>query len=406
MPETPFEQWQRYRRALGAQALPAALVDLDALDENLERLLAPVRQAAKTLRVATKSIRCPALLRHLQARAGGALRGLMTYTAAETAWLAQEGFRELLLAYPTAHPEDARLLATASATGVGVSVVADAPEQLAVLSTAAREANTLLDVVVELDVSLRPLGSLLHLGARRSPLHTIAAAVAFAQRVARTPRLRFHGVLAYEAHIAGLPDHSPFARAQNLPKRLLKRLARGPVERARAELVAALHAAGLPPKVVNGGGSSNLGWCCREPALTEVTAGSGFLGSHLFDYFADLDVVPAAFFALQVVRRPAPGIVTCHGGGFVASGAAGEDRLPRPALPAGLALLPAEGAGEVQTPLRHDPSVNLALGDPVFFRHAKAGELAEHVREYLLVRGDRIVDRVPTYRGLGQCFLG
>ena len=65
-----------------------------------------------------------------------------------------------------------------------------------------------------------------------------------------------------------------------------------------------------------------------------------------------------------------------------------------------------EGAGEVQTPLRVPAGVRLELGDPVFFRHAKAGELAEHVPEYLLVRGDQIEDRAPTYRGMGACYLG
>jgi D-serine deaminase-like pyridoxal phosphate-dependent protein len=82
------------------------------------------------------------------------------------------------------------------------------------------------------------------------------------------------------------------------------------------------------------------------------------------------------------------------------------DRLPVVALPPGLALLPMEGAGEVQTPLRVGGEVKLELGDPVFLRHAKAGELAEHFNEYLLLRGHRIETRAPTYRGLGQCFLG
>jgi D-serine deaminase-like pyridoxal phosphate-dependent protein len=106
------------------------------------------------------------------------------------------------------------------------------------------------------------------------------------------------------------------------------------------------------------------------------------------------------------VRRPGPNLVTCHGGGYIASGASGPDRLPVPALPPGLELLPMEGAGEVQTPLRVPRGVSLRLGDPVLFRHAKAGELAEHAAEYLLVRGDHLEDRAPTYRGLGHCFLG
>jgi D-serine deaminase-like pyridoxal phosphate-dependent protein len=146
--------------------------------------------------------------------------------------------------------------------------------------------------------------------------------------------------------------------------------------------------------------------CAREGALTEATAGSGFLDSTLFDRYRGLTLRPAAFFALQVVRRPRAGLVTCHGGGYIASGSSGPERLPTPALPPGLRLRSLEGAGEVQTPLELPDHVELGLGDPVFFRHAKAGELAEHFMEYLLVRGDRVEARAPTYRGLGKCFLG
>jgi D-serine deaminase-like pyridoxal phosphate-dependent protein len=38
-------------------------------------------------------------------------------------------------------------------------------------------------------------------------------------------------------------------------------------------------------------------------------------------------------------------------------------------------------------------------------RHAKAGEVAERVTAFHLVDGDRVVDRVPTYRGEGFAFL-
>ena len=47
----------------------------------------------------------------------------------------------------------------------------------------------------------------------------------------------------------------------------------------------------------------------------------------------------------------------------------------------------------------------LGVGDPVFFRHAKAGELAEHFARYALVRGDRLEGHAATYRGDGYCFL-
>jgi D-serine deaminase-like pyridoxal phosphate-dependent protein len=186
----------------------------------------------------------------------------------------------------------------------------------------------------------------------------------------------------------------------------MKRASSSDVVRTRALVRAGLQEAGLRPALFNGGGTGSLQACSREAALTEVTAGSGFVDSHLFDAYDGLALRPAAYFALQVVRRPAAGLVTCHGGGYVASGAAGRDRLPIPALPAGLSLLNLEGAGEVQTPLRAAEVTALELGDPVFFRHAKAGELAEHFTEYILVRGERAVARAPTYRGLHKCFLG
>jgi D-serine deaminase-like pyridoxal phosphate-dependent protein len=154
----------------------------------------------------------------------------------------------------------------------------------------------------------------------------------------------------------------------------------------------------------NGGGTGSAGWSAADPSLTEVAAGSGFLDSHLFDGFRGLTLKPAAFFALQVTRRPGPGLVTCQGGGFIASGPPGQDRLPVPWLPEGLGLLGLEGAGEVQTPLSVPPGLAIDLGAPVLFRHAKAGELAEHFESYALIRGERVEARAPTYRGLGRCF--
>jgi len=379
------------------------MVDLDALDANVDRLLAPARAHGKALRLATKSIRSPELVKHIVARGAGVVRGLMTYTADETHhWATERNERDLLLAYPTVHPRDTALLADANARGAVASVVVDSTAHLDALDAAARARRTKIPVVVEVDVSYRPLGDAVHVGARRSPLRKVEDVVSLARRVARYEGLALRGLMAYEAHVAGVPDKSPFSRATNAAVRAMKKRARAQLERTRREL-----ASELRPELFNGGGTGSLAWCSAEDALTEVTAGSGFLDSHLFDYYAGLELTPAAYFALQVVRASDRGYMTCHGGGYIASGAAGPDRLPIPVLPEGLALVAMEGAGEVQTPLtlsKRAPSI--AIGDPVFFRHAKAGELAEHFREYVLVRGDRAVGRAPTYRGLGRCFLG
>jgi D-serine deaminase-like pyridoxal phosphate-dependent protein len=93
-----------------------------------------------------------------------------------------------------------------------------------------------------------------------------------------------------------------------------------------------------------------------------------------------------------------------HGGGFVASGPAGADRLPAPWAPAGLHVTALEGAGEVQTPLTGHAAALLAIGDLVWFRHAKSGEPFEHTNTVHLLSGDAFVDEVASYRGHGLVF--
>jgi D-serine deaminase-like pyridoxal phosphate-dependent protein len=70
----------------------------------------------------------------------------------------------------------------------------------------------------------------------------------------------------------------------------------------------------------------------------------------------------------------------------------------------GCALLADEGCGEVQTPVRLPRGARVELGEPILFRPAKAGEVAEHFAEYALLDARmRVVGRAPTYRGLGRC---
>ncbi|MEQ8275421.1 MAG: alanine racemase [Deltaproteobacteria bacterium] len=401
---SPEEDYERLTGAVAGESLPVAVVDLDAVDANVERLLGPVRAANKTLRIASKSVRCVELLRHIMALDAAVFRGVMSFKVDEAKHLVASGFDDVFVAYPSASLRDAETLASLAATNT-VSIAVDDAEHLAVLGPAGAERGVEIPVVIDVDMSLRWLGDQVHLGVRRSPIADVDAVLALARRIRDTAGVRLYGVMGYEAQIAGMTDDSPFGRLLNLPKRGIKKLSRGPVERLRARIAEVLRADGFELAMFNGGGSGSVHWASAEDALTEVTAGSGFLDSHLFDYYRALDLVPAVFFAVQAVRRPAPGVVTCHGGGYVASGEAGRDRLPRPYLPAGLELFDLEGAGEVQTPLRLPAGMTVALGDPIFFRHAKAGELAEHFAQYVFVRGDRIVKRAPTYRGEGCVFL-
>jgi D-serine deaminase-like pyridoxal phosphate-dependent protein len=245
----------------------------------------------------------------------------------------------------------------------------------------------------------------LHFGVWRSPLRSAEQAHPIIERIVHSPSVWLDGIMGYEAQIAGVGDHYPGQRLKNALVRQLKRRSAQLAATRRAEVIALAHACGAHPRFVNGGGTGSIATTRLEPAITEITVGSAFYSPGLFDNYRDFHYQPAAGYAVEIVRQPAAGIYTCLGGGYTASGAAGRDKQPQPYLPTGARLDPLEAAGEVQTPIHYRGPERLALGDPIFLRHAKAGELCERFTHLLLVRDGQIVDEVTTYRGDGQCFL-
>jgi D-serine deaminase-like pyridoxal phosphate-dependent protein len=389
-----------YERACAGLEAPFALVDLDAMWHNAASMLG--RAAGKPIRVASKSVRCRALLDRILARDAG-FRGLMTFTLAETLWLRGQGFGDLLLAYPTA--DRASLADLARIEGEDRPIVTvDSVEQLDWIAAAAPGPAAPLRVCVEFDTGYRLPGGLATVGPKRSPIRTPAQAAALAREIDRRPQVELAGLMGYEGHVAGVGDR-PLGKPLRGPAiRALQRASVAEIAERRAAIVAAVSDV-TPVGFVNGGGTGSLHTTAAEDAVTEVTAGSGFYASTLFDRYSAFDQRPAAMFALPVVRRPRPDTVTLLGGGYVASGAPGRDRLPEPFLPAGLSLDALEGAGEVQTPVKGAAARSLRVGDNVYLRHAKAGELCERFDTLHLIEGGAIVDEAPTYRGEGHAFL-
>ncbi len=385
-----------------------AFVDLEAFDRNIDVHLELLQGRGTPLRVASKSVRSVALLRRILERGGESFRGVMCFTVPEAEFLAAQGFDDFLVAYPAFQTSDLERVARMTAEGRRIAITTDSAEAIQRIGATGVRFNVRIKVVLCVDMSLEALGGRVHLGVRRSPLHSIEAVVALAQLVARTPGAQFEGLMGYEAQIAGLQDANPFDRLMNPIKAFVKRLSIGEVRERRASMVEALRKAGLPPALVNGGGTGSLDTTTPDTGVNEVTAGSGFYKPHLFDYYRAPHMArlePAAFFALEVTRKPLPTMATCLGGGYVASGPPGHDKVPLPWLPVGLQLTADEGCGEVQTPLRVPKDQRLEIGDPVIFRHAKAGELCERFHELVLIKEGRVVERVTTYRGDGECFL-
>jgi len=392
---------RRLDRATAHLETPLAVVDLAAFDSNAAALEA--RSGGKPIRVASKSVRCRHLLERVLARPGW--QGVMAYTLPEAIWLVRSGVSEdVLVAYPSVDRTAIAELAGDEKLAAAIALMVDHPAHLDLIDQVRTPGGRPeIRLCMELDASWRPAGPL-HVGVRRSPVHSAAQAAALARRFVARPGFRLVAMMSYEAHIAGLGDAPTGQALRGRAIRLMQRTAFPELLSRRAAAVAAVreHA---DLEFVNGGGTGSMAETAADPSVTEVAAGSGLYGPTLFDQYTNWQPTPAAMFALSVVRRPAPRIATVLGGGWIASGPPGPARQPTPYLPAGLKFRGDEGAGEVQTPLTGTVAGTLRPGDRVWFRHAKAGELCEHVNELQIVDGDTATP-APTYRGEGHAFLG
>lgn len=381
----------------GPRPDPVFVVDLDAFDANADDL---VRRAGGTrIRVASKSLRVPALIRRALAHDGFA--GVMSYTLAEALWLEEHDVAtDLLVAYPTVDRAALTRLVASPRAASRITLMVDDPAHLEVIDSVRASTAVPVRVAIDVDAGLRWGNQTI--GPRRSPLYEAHEVAALARQVVDRRGFTLVGVMTYEGQVAGVPDTGPNP-AKALLVRRLKDASISQLRERRARIARALDGV-ADLELFNAGGSGSLESSAADPVVTEVTAGSGLLVPTLFDHYQAFRPRPASFFSLPVTRRPSADIVTVHGGGYVASGASGKDRLPTPWAPAGLHLTTLEGAGEVQTPLTGRPARTLRIGDRVWFRHAKSGEPFEHTNEVHLLAGEQFVETVPSYRGHGLCF--
>ncbi len=394
---------ERYNAATAHLEPPFAVVDMAALRANAADM---IRRAAGTpIRLASKSVRCRHIIEQVLGLDG--FRGVLGYTLPEALWLHAAGTSaDIVVAYPTADRTALARLAGDQAAAGSIAVMVDCQDHLDMIEKAATSVADpqRVRVAIDIDAGYLALGGKLRAGARRSPVRTPADAAALARAIVARPGLRLAGLMAYEGQIAGVGDNPPGRPLYAQAIRYMQRKSAAELAARRAAIVAAVREV-APLEFVNGGGTGSIDKTAAEPAVTEIGAGSGLYHSKLFDSYRSFTGRPAALFALPVVRRPGPGVVTALGGGYLASGPGNPSRVPSPYLPAGFTLDREEGAGEVQTPLLGQPADSLRIGDKVWMRHAKAGELCERFAELHLIEGDAVVATVPTYRGEGQTFL-
>ncbi|MEV7735956.1 amino acid deaminase/aldolase [Streptomyces sp. NPDC088921] len=379
---------------------PFAVVDLDAFDANAGDLVHRAGSRA-TIRLASKSVRSRDLIQRVLRRQG--YRGILAFTLPEALWLAED-HEDVVIGYPAADRTALQQLAKDERAASRITLMIDSVAQLDFIDEAVGAARPPLRLCIDLDASLELAGGRIHLGPYRSPVHTPHQAVTLARAIQSRQGFHLAGVMSYEGQIAGMGDNQPGSPLKRVALRAMQRLSARELADRRAAAIAAVETV-APLEFVNGGGTGSVEQTSAEHVITEIGAGSGLYGPGLFDFYRRFRPRPAAYFVMSVVRRPTDKIATVLGGGWVASGPPGRDRLPTLSWPRGLRMNPLEGAGEVQTPVLGPAAHGLRLGDHVWFRHAKAGELCERVNTLHLVSGSEIVGQAPTYRGEGHAFL-
>lgn len=395
-----MQDYEYYKKALAGIPMPYAFVDLDLLDQNIQEILA--RSNGKRIRLASKSIRSVAIMQRIL-DASEQFQGIMCFTAREAIDLAKQGFRDLLLGYPIWDSTYIQEIVAATHDGAEITLMVDSIQHVEQIERTARAMNIRLPVCIDIDLSYDIPG--LHFGVHRSPVRTQTDVLQLVRRIHSSDHIWLDGVMGYEAQIAGVGDHYAKQRIKNRLVRWLKKRSIAELTQKRAKTISTIENLGIQLRFVNGGGTGSLHTTCREDVVTEVTVGSGFYSPALFDHYHDFRLQPAAGYAIEIVRIPSETIFTCAGGGYVASGAVGADKLPMPYLPSSARLLPLEGAGEVQTPIRYRGDIPLQHGDPIFMRHSKSGEVCERFEQLHCIANGKVIEKVLTYRGEGKCYL-
>lgn len=392
------QDYAYYKQILKGRQMPLAYVDLDLFDKNVADII-PLA-AGKKIRIASKSVRVPGLIKRVL-DTSDVYQGLMCYSPREMVYLSQQGFDDLLMGYPIWNEADILPVCEELKKDKQLVLMVDSVEHINHLQAIGSAQGVEILVCMDLDMSSDYPG--LHFGVWRSSVRKASDAKPVIDEILRSPNVKLEGLMGYEAQIAGLGDKVKGQGPKNAVIKMLKSMSVKEIAKRRAEVVKMIADAGIELRFVNGGGTGSLDTTTNEDAVTEVTVGSGFFAPALFDHYEKFKFLPAAAYAIEVVRSPKPGTYTCLGGGFIASGEIGKLKEPVILFPEGAKLTDQEGVGEVQTPVLYRGK--LEMGAPVILRHSKAGELCEHFNEVLLIQNGKVVGEAKTNRGLGYAFL-
>lgn len=267
---------------------PALVVDINALERNIQRMAEFYAESNCKLRPHFKAHKTPAIAK--RQLVAGSCTGLTCATVSEAEVTVREGItNDILIANEVIGPGKAARVAKLAAQA-DVKVAVDSEVGLKDLERAARAEGIEIGVLVDVSVGLPRCGI-----APGEP------ALDLARRVAATEGVRLRGLMGYEGHLVGIEDR---AEREEGAQRAMERLI------STAHMV---RGAGLPCDVVSAGGTGTYDITGRIEGITEIQAGSYVL---MDTAYAKLDIpFELAFTVLgTVLSRPEPHVCVADNG--------------------------------------------------------------------------------------------
>lgn len=227
---------------------PALVIDLDVVEDNIQRIQRLTTEAGLQMRPHIKSHKTPELAQ-MQVRAGAV--GVTCAKISEAEVMASAGIEDIFIANCLIGETKLRRLVALARRVPRLSISVESMECARAASEAFAAAGLQLPVLIDVE-----------LGAGRTGVAP-EQAVAFANAVAELPALRIEGVMAYASHFA-------------YSKRGEAELREGAAQEGRlaAAVAAELAAAGHQMRRISGGSTPTAGRYQLGCGLTEMRAGT------------------------------------------------------------------------------------------------------------------------------------
>jgi len=348
---------------------PCLVIDLDFLDENLQKMQARVKAAGKALRPHAKTHKC-SMLAKMQV-ANGAI-GVCAAKVSEAEALVDAGMSGVLVTGPVAGREKINRLVSLLGRAPFLMAVVDNPAGIELLESRLAEKDRRLDVLLDIDI-----------GHRRTGVPP-GKALDLAGRLLASKRFRLRGIQAYAGHV------------QHIPRYEDRRSASREGLKQAAAVFKQLQARDEACTIFSASGTGTAAIDLAVPELTELQAGSyalmdaEYLAIESTDGTDAPDYHPALTMLTTVVSGPHGRQVTVDAGLKALYRDGGRPRVVNPeyanlqydwfgdeygklAAPDRVALLPQLGTVLELVVSHCDPTVNLFDG----FYIARAGKVVD-----------------------------